>query len=274
MTKVILLDIDGTICDPAGKIPKTTAVAIAAARKAGNLVYLNTRRSTIEVAKPVWELGFDGIISGGGNFVKSGDRVIYHRPLAATAETAIVDWLRRHQAPFYLETNAGFLADAESVAALQAVPATDLIYQSDLTPLAEVATALYRSDVNKICFRFAPQMTVAEVEEAFPAQKLTTWGIKDGRPVWGELRPLKISKARAVVTLLSHLNLTLNDVVVIGDDVTDVPLFQLCETSVCMGNGSPAAKAAADYVTAAVDDDGLAEAFAKLELVGPVKKGA
>lgn len=229
MTKVILLDIDGTICDPAGKIPKTTAVAIAAARKAGNLVYLNTRRSTIEVAKPVWELGFDGIISGGGNFVKSGDRVIYHRPLAATAETAIVDWLRRHQAPFYLETNAGFLADAESV---------------------------------------------AEVEEAFPAQKLTTWGIKDGRPVWGELRPLKISKARAVVTLLSHLNLTLNDVVVIGDDVTDVPLFQLCETSVCMGNGSPAAKAAADYVTAAVDDDGLAEAFAKLELVGPVKKGA
>ena len=41
------------------------------------------------------------------------------------------------------------------------------------------------------------------------------------------------------------------------DAKVDIPMFEYCEQSVCLGNGGDEAKKAADMVTQAVDDDGL-----------------
>ena len=43
--------------------------------------------------------------------------------------------------------------------------------------------------------------------------------------------------------------------------------FEACHDSVCMGSGGEEAKQAADYVTDAVDKDGLYKAFEYLELL-------
>lgn len=51
------------------------------------------------------------------------------------------------------------------------------------------------------------------------------------------------------------------------DAKVDIPMFEYCEQSVCLGNGGDEAKKAADMVTQAVDDDGLASAFYKLGLI-------
>ena len=45
-------------------------------------------------------------------------------------------------------------------------------------------------------------------------------------------------------------------------------MFAVCATSVAMGNGSDEVRAAADLVTDAVADDGLANAFRRLGLIG------
>ena len=44
-------------------------------------------------------------------------------------------------------------------------------------------------------------------------------------------------------------------------------MFDLCAYNVAMGNGGPEIKAAADYITTDVDDDGLWNAFKYLELI-------
>lgn len=57
------------------------------------------------------------------------------------------------------------------------------------------------------------------------------------------------------------------DTIAFGDAKVDIPMFKYCEQSVCLGNGGDEAKEAADMVTQAVDDDGLASAFHKLGLI-------
>lgn len=57
------------------------------------------------------------------------------------------------------------------------------------------------------------------------------------------------------------------DTIAFGDAKVDIPMFEYCEQSVCLGNGGDEAKEAADMVTQAVDDDGLASAFYKLGLI-------
>lgn len=44
-------------------------------------------------------------------------------------------------------------------------------------------------------------------------------------------------------------------------------MFECCALSVCMGSGGEEDKAAADYVTAGVDEDGLYKAFVYLGLI-------
>ena len=44
-------------------------------------------------------------------------------------------------------------------------------------------------------------------------------------------------------------------------------MFELCAYNVAMGNGGPEIKAAADYITTDVNDDGLYHAFRYLKLI-------
>jgi HAD superfamily hydrolase (TIGR01484 family) len=66
------------------------------------------------------------------------------------------------------------------------------------------------------------------------------------------------TKKHALQALLSHLNVKIEDVMVVGDGGNDLPLFELAGWRVAMGNASEELKAAADWVAPSVDEDGLA----------------
>ncbi len=79
--KLIFLDIDGTLTEAGLNTPPESALkAIGKAREKGNKVFLCSGRN-IGMAKPVLDLGFDGIIALAGAYVMAGDDVIYDRPM-------------------------------------------------------------------------------------------------------------------------------------------------------------------------------------------------
>ena len=49
MSKIIFIDVDGTLVDYEGNLPRSAAEAIGAARKNGHRVYISTGRSKAEV---------------------------------------------------------------------------------------------------------------------------------------------------------------------------------------------------------------------------------
>ncbi|UQS82532.1 Cof-type HAD-IIB family hydrolase [Bombilactobacillus folatiphilus] len=78
-----------------------------------------------------------------------------------------------------------------------------------------------------------------------------------------EMMHADINKGVAVQALAEHLRIDSQDILVLGDEQNDLPMFEVAGTSVAMGNGSSVAKQAADYTTASNDEDGIMEAFQK-----------
>ena len=70
-----------------------------------------------------------------------------------------------------------------------------------------------------------------------------------------------VNKGKAVQYLANKLGFAPDEIMAIGDEKNDIPMFQFAGTAVAMGNGSAEAKAHVDFITADNDSDGIAQAF-------------
>ena len=80
-SKLIFLDIDGTLTSPGSNEPPESALeAIRAAQRAGHKVFLCSGRN-YDMLKPLLRFDFDGAVASGGGYVFAGDRVLYDCPM-------------------------------------------------------------------------------------------------------------------------------------------------------------------------------------------------
>lgn len=126
---------------------------------------------------------------------------------------------------------------------------------------------LYRDDLNKVSFILSSYQDHLDSIEEFPDLECHTWGGAGETALFGDMGVRGITKAHAVNTLLEHLGADRADTVAFGDAKIDIPMFEACATGVAMGSGGDESKAAADYVTTDVDDDGIWNAFVHLGLI-------
>jgi hypothetical protein len=63
------------------------------------------------------------------------------------------------------------------------------------------------------------------------------------------------------------LGLEAADTYAVGDSVNDLDMIRAAGTGIAMGNASEVAKAAADYVTSDIHEDGIAHALEKFGLI-------
>ena len=106
-----------------------------------------------------------------------------------------------------------------------------------------------------------------DAREAFPHLKAGTWGGKGEHALFGDLGVANISKGYAIEKLLEHLGASRADTIAFGDAKVDIPMFEACAESCCMGSGGPEARAAAGWVTGDVDKDGLYQGFVHFGLI-------
>ena len=83
----------------------------------------------------------------------------------------------------------------------------------------------------------------------------------------GELINRQFDKGKGVRIVADHYGIPLEDTIGFGDSMNDLEMIETVGYSVCMDNGSPALKAKSDMVCPAVEEDGLYQAFAQLDLL-------
>ena len=280
MGKIVFIDVDGTLVNYEGKLPHSAITAIRAARKSGHRIYIATGRSRAEVYKELWDIGLDGMIGGNGSYVEDHEQVIMHRLITMEQARRIVDWLHERGLEFYLESNNGLFASEHFEQAGQTAiqkyahrkgrPGSDAMTVRDAFPdmvFGLQGSELYREDLNKVSYLLNSYQDFLDTKARFPDLENNTWGGAGETALFGDIGVRDITKSSAVNVLLRHLGADLSDTVAIGDAKIDIPMFEACAYSVCMGNGGPDAKAAADYVTDDVDNDGLYKAFEHLKLL-------
>ncbi len=279
MSKIIFLDVDGTLVDYYNRVPESAVKAIQRARQNGHYVFVCTGRSRAEMQPELWGIGLDGMIGGNGSYVEYDNQVIMHQMLSKEDSKAIVDWLHERGLEFYLESNNGLFASenfkevarpvirqyalskGKTAAEVEHMEAEDalhgLIYGSEL----------YRDDLNKVSFILNSYQDHLDSAKAFPSLKTGTWGGRGETALFGDLGVKDITKAHAIDVLLEHLQADKKDTIAFGDAKVDIPMLEYCEIGVSMGNGGPEILAMADLVTDDVEEDGLYNAFEKLGLI-------
>lgn len=72
------------------------------------------------------------------------------------------------------------------------------------------------------------------------------------------------SKPKALKRLLNSKQISVDDMVAIGDDIPDLDMLATCGISIAMGNAVPEVKATTSYQTASNDKDGVAIVLEKI----------
>lgn len=278
-SKVIFLDVDGTLVDYENHLPESAVEAIRKARANGHLVYICTGRSHAEVPPKLWDIGLDGMIGGNGSYVEHQGEVIMHQMLSEEDSRAIVDWLHERGLEFYLESNNGLFASEHFKEAarpvMRAYALTKGAKEEDIKEMEPedglhglvYGGNLYRNDLNKISFILKSYQDHLDSKEAFPHLKAGTWGGRGETALFGDLGVANIDKAHAIDVLLDFLDKDKADTIAFGDAKVDIPMLDYCAIGVAMGNGGPEILAIADMITDDVEDDGLYKAFEKLGLL-------
>jgi len=76
------------------------------------------------------------------------------------------------------------------------------------------------------------------------------------------------NKGTGLIALSKLMSIPLSEIAVIGDGDNDVAMFEQAGLSIAIGNGKPAAKAAADFLTDGNGEDGFAKAIDRFILGG------
>lgn len=281
MSKVIFLDVDGTLINYQTYLPKSAEKAVNEARRNGHRVYICTGCGKDEIShRDFRTMELDGMIGGNGVYVEDHDHVVYFNPLSADDTRDIVDWCFKRGLGVILESNAGMFVDdlflkqgAEAMAkyasgkgkVIADIEEFNKNVMKQYTLLSR--KELYRNDINKISYILGSYQDHLDAKRDFPHLVENTWGGKGEMALFGDIGPSGIDKKYAIKILLDYLNIAPKDTIAFGDANIDISMFEVCGYGVAMGNGGEGIKKAADYITDDVDHDGLYNAFKYLKLI-------
>jgi Cof subfamily protein (haloacid dehalogenase superfamily) len=270
--KLLAIDIDGTLVRVDGSIHDDDLLAVSRLQAAGVSVTLATGRlysGTRDIARRLGICGPVACVDGSHIVHTEGDALMYSRTIAG-AEAATLRSISERHAPVcflfaqdtivhdargapYLHYARGWSAELAEVERVTSHPYWD----HDHGVLALVALgneSQIRSVVERVQIELGPSAAVV----SFP--------LLSYRGVFAMLvRAAGSTKGTAVTWLAEHHGCSPSDVVVIGDWINDVPMFQVAGRSFVMGQAPELVKqAATDRLAADVTHGGgVAEAIAR-----------
>ena len=258
MIRLVAIDLDGTLLHSDGSVSGRNRAALERAHALGVQIVVTTGRPPRLVHPLAEQIGVADIaICANGAIVVelATGTVLDHRPLAEPVARRLVVELRRELPGilFSLELGLDFARE----------PAYHATFRPPPAPRYADALELVREPVTKLLARH-PSAPFADVLAA--ARRIggddavsTTAG---GTVV--EISGAGVTKASALATLCTAEGIAPAEVIAFGDAPNDLVLLAFAGRSVAVGNAHPDVLAAADEVTAANDDDGVALVLERL----------
>ena len=274
-TRLIFLDIDGTLTEPGTNIPPASAQkAVRQARANGHKAILCSGRN-YGMLSPLLQYGFDGLVGSAGGYIEYGGTVVYDCPMTPEQQNKALSVLEESGIYRTVESRTGTYTDEGFKVFLQenaqATGNSELLrwreqIESELgiRPMAEYqGEPVYK--IGFVCRKAEdlrePMRLLGDSFE-FCIQGTDEWG-----GVNGELINRAFNKGMAVERLCGYLGVSVEDTIAFGDSMNDLQMLRTAGVGICMGNGSPALKEAADSVCPPVSEDGLYRAFQQLGLI-------
>ncbi len=266
--KMLVIDIDGTLLNPEGKISAPTLAAVQAAQQAGIIVTLATARRYCNTKQIADELGLNIplILYDGAIIVKHPQGMILHRQtLSANIGQQAVDVLVRHGVQPVVHPDSGLNeqiwtgpADFDNLW----LDAYFTTFPDMMRRISYAQLCAGHADPLRVV-AFDSEETILGLSPEIAALDCSWTSIKRGNYGSAELVVMRAgtSKASGVTALAEQFGLPLSQVMAIGDNNNDISMLQCAGWGVAMGQAPHAVKAAAKAVTASNAGDGVAQAI-------------
>lgn len=250
--RAVFFDIDGTLRSfRTRQIPPEAAEAVRRLRARGIRTFIATGRMPRQVAV-VGDLNFDGYVTYNGAGCFDGAwQPVEERPLPADDLRRLADYLREHALTVTLMYRDRLTTNREDAAV------NALMRECGVEPpvVCDPAEAL-REPVYQASIYAGPEQVREMMQEVFVSCVSSRW-----HPLFADVNVRGATKQAGMDCLLAHYGIALADTMAFGDGGNDIPMLRHAAVGVAMGNASDEVKAAADYVTRSVDDDGIGYAL-------------
>ena len=91
-SKLVFIDIDGTLADENHIVPESAKTACARAQANGHKLFICTGRSVPKIERNILDLGFDGVVSVAGAQANIGDKLLFQHLVSPEAiDAAMAD---------------------------------------------------------------------------------------------------------------------------------------------------------------------------------------
>jgi Cof subfamily protein (haloacid dehalogenase superfamily) len=264
----MVCDMDGTILDSAKRLSSRTLSAIRAAEsERGVATTVCSGRVCAMMGLYVKKLGLKipFISSNGGAIVDPGtDEVLFQMPLPKDEASALMDFCGRNGFDYCaLGPEGGFFSpfspDGECIKRFNRY---NLLSEADgVRPMPLYGIGGASSAVLHKILIFRGDGVTPRVEAFLSGLPGLSYTMSDVTVM--DVMAAGVNKGEGVAHLAKIMGVAREHVCVFGDYTNDLPMFREAGTSVAMGNACDEAKAAADFVTASNNDDGVAEFIEK-----------
>lgn len=257
MIKIAFFDIDGTLVSfRTHRIPESTLQAVYSIRQQGVKVFIATGRP-MPFIDNLGDLEYDGIMSVNGACSMLRDGTVIHRQCVSKDDIQrFVDYSESHPIPVLFATNEEvFSANGEAIAESECVREVMQLLNIDTPPVRPLREALERDILQVIAF------FTQDEEPTLLGQVLRDCTANRWHPAFADCIVRGINKAVGIDHICRHFGFDISETIAFGDGGNDIEMLQHAGIGVAMGNATDEVKAYADYVTASVDEDGIAKAL-------------
>lgn len=257
MTKALFFDIDGTLVSfQTHEIPVSAVEALAAAKAEGHRIFIATGRPRIIISNlgALQERGLiDGYITMNGAYCFVGDEVIYKSPIPVTDVRTLTDYCAKRDIPC-------IVVGENDICACQPDERVQEVFYEHLKVTVPIPTRQLPDAVEgKEIYQLTPFLVESQEREVSPY----TPNCEMGRwhPAFVDVTAKGNTKQKGIDEIIRHFGIRLEDTIAFGDGGNDISMLRHAGIGIAMGNAAGHVKAAADYVTDTVDNDGIAKAI-------------
>jgi hydroxymethylpyrimidine pyrophosphatase-like HAD family hydrolase len=252
--RLVATDVDGTLVIPGGTVPEENRAALRDAAARGVTMALATIRIRKAALKVVQQLGLPMplVCQGGATVYDAEGRLLHEESLPLDLAREIAAYADANGLGLLTTIDGAHLQGPGYVSGLTGVLDPMPHQESNLATVAKAPTRFMvtgERGVNLLLERFsgAPVRIVRHYRA-------------DGSLIDAAITSAGAAKDRGLAILCAHLGVAPEEVLAIGDGESDAPMLRFAGVGVAVGDGDPAARAAADWIAPPAAAFGVAAA--------------
>lgn len=255
MIKALFFDIDGTLISfGTHRVPDSTVEVLEKVHARGIRIFIATGRPK-RIINNLSQLESRGLIDGyitiNGSYCYLGDKVVYKESVPHSIVKRVGDYCALHNITCIVST------ETEIYVTRPDEQFRYLFY--DYLHVDHMQATDYEDLSGQRIFQLTPFFSVKQEQEIRPL--LTHCSIARWHPAFVDITGG--TKEHGIRQMLPVIGVTEQEIMTFGDGGNDKGMLRFAGIGVAMGQAADDVKAAADYVTKPVDEDGVACALKK-----------